>query len=202
MTRRVTTRFIMRHSRLNATSVSGIIAAILIAANVAQAQFSSFFDTAGAKRRGPTTITANKMDVDLKQDVIELLGNVKVDEENTTIDARKITVFLAPGDQLDANNKRPQKIIAEGNVVIVRKALTPEEKAKGAREVTAGKVIYDIANGKIFLSRNPVLSQGKNSLRGYQITIFRDEDRVVVKKGPDGHDRPTLHVIPDIGTKK
>ena len=167
-------------------------AAALLICPVAQAQIiNSLFQKpkdekkAGPASKSPTVITSDEMDIDMKGDIITLIDNVVIDEEGTNIKADKMVIHLknAKNGEGDETAKEVKLIIATGNVVILKKATTAEEKAKGEQKATAGKADYDVESGTIVLTEDPVLFQGGSNIKGKKITVFRDSDRMKVEGG-------------------
>ena len=146
------------------------------------------------QQSGPTEITSNSMDIDLKGDTISLFGNVKVNSSDTKITADEIVVYLEedkaktedkakPEDKASKTDEKGKKVakklIAIGNVVIIKKSKTGQEKNK--ERATAGRADYDIKTGEIVLTDDPVLFQGDSYIKGERITLFRDSDRVKIE---------------------
>ena len=146
------------------------------------------------QQSGPTEITSNSMDIDLKGDTISLFGNVKVNSSDTKITADEIVVYLEedkaktedkakPEDKASKTDEKGKKVakklIAIGNVVIIKKSKTGQEKNK--ERATAGRADYDIKTGEIVLTDDPVLFQEDSYIKGERITLFRDSDRVKIE---------------------
>ena len=134
------------------------------------------------------------MDIDLKGDTISLFGNVKVNSSDTKITADEIVVYLEedkaktedkakPEDKASKTDEKGKKVakklIAIGNVVIIKKSKTGQEKNK--ERATAGRADYDIKTGEIVLTDDPVLFQEDSYIKGERITLFRDSDRVKIE---------------------
>jgi len=97
-----------------------------------------------------STITSDKMFIDFTNNFITVSGNVKVNEENMTINCEKITVYMtqsngkkSPNDKLKSglgnlsssgSSRRVSRIICEGNVIITRKQSSAEIKANGQQQ--------------------------------------------------------------------
>ena len=172
-------------------------AVLALAALGANAQLASLFDTGKTGKTGPTTITSSMMDIDIGKNIIVLTGNVEIDEKGTNITSDKMTVHLSKGKAGNPNAIDLEKIVAEGNVVIIKRAVTDEEKKQGERKVTSGIANYDAKTGIIILTQNPVLHQGASSIRGERITIWRDSDRMKVEQLSPGGPRSKVEIAPE-----
>lgn len=175
-----------------------VIALFFCVSLVAGAQFSSFFnpDKEG-KSGGPTRISANEMDIDLKNNIILLTGNVEVDDKNHNITADKTTVHLLKNAKSEAQEVDVSRIVAEGNVVILKKAISEEQKKRGEQKITSAKADYDLKSGVIEFSGNCVCYQGGSYMEGDQIIVYRDEDRIIVKRKPDSDKRVNVNINTD-----
>ena len=137
------------------------------------------------------TITANSMDIDLKNNVITLIGNVKVEDNQSKITSEKMLVYLqdkkdSPSAPAAATGSKSAKaIVALGDVVIIQKNLSVDEKKRGERKATAGRADYDVANGIIILTDNPVLYQGDSYIKGNRIILWKDSDRMKVENNEE-----------------
>jgi lipopolysaccharide transport protein LptA len=125
--------------------------------------------------KGPTVITSQTMDIDMKSNIITLTGNVFVNDPKATINSDQMIVYI------DKKTKKAKTIVAIGNVVIVQKISKSEEKAKGVRKSTAGRANYNVNTGVIVLTEHPVIFQGGSYIKGKQITIWRNSDRMKVE---------------------
>ena len=137
----------------------------------------------GSKQAGPTEITSNSMDINLKGDTITLYGNVVVNNNETKITADKIIVYLIEVKSKTGGEgkKEAKKLIATGNVVILKKANPDQKDNDGEEKATSGKADYNVQTGKIVLTDDPVLFQGLSYIKGDKITLFRNSDRVLVE---------------------
>ncbi len=149
-------------------------------------------ESSSSKRdSGPMTITANSMDIDLKNNVITLIGNVKVEDNQSKITSEKMLVYLqdkkdSPSAPAAATGSKSAKaIVALGDVVIIQKNLSVDEKKRGERKATAGRADYDVANGIIILTDNPVLYQGDSYIKGNRIILWKDSDRMKVENNEE-----------------
>ena len=149
------------------------------------------------KKSGSTVVTSDTMDIDMKNNVVTLTGNVVIEDNNNKITADKIDMFLEDSEDNTQDEKSNDKlkdklvskrggkearnIVATGNVVILRKAITMEEKTQGEKKAMAGKADYNLKTGLIVLTEHPVLYRGNDYIRGRAITLWRDNDRMKVE---------------------
>ena len=171
----------------------------LLSVAVCAQDFSLLGDPNRKKRSNdqPTVIFSDTMDIDSGKNLAVFTGNVKVEDQELKIDCHKMTIYLedtakegeegktAPEGQDIKKSKGVSKIFCEGDVVIVRKP--PEnETDKEEPKANAGKAEYDVKEGKIVLSENPILMQGEQKIVGDKITVFRDTEKMIVEGGKQG----------------
>jgi lipopolysaccharide export system protein LptA len=121
-----------------------------------------------SSQHGPVTIRANKLEFDYKTRVLTYRGTVSVTQADLTMQSDLLRVTLDP------EAKQPvQKIEAEGAVRI----------AKGEREATGGKAVFDQAKRTVTLSDNAKLRDGPNEVAGERVVVYLDEERSVVEGG-------------------
>ena len=87
------------------------------------------------------------MKIYYNQNKMVLYRNVKVIDQRGTLQAKRMDVLF------DSNEKKAKKIIAEGDVVILR----------GADTTRTRRAIYTVANGSIRLEGNPEITMHKGS---------------------------------------
>ena len=174
-------------SRIYVKSALSIFAIMFFYTLSINAQFAGdLFPSAGGsseKQSGPTDITSNSMDIDLKGDTISLYGNVVVNNNDTKITADKIIVYLMQGKSKTGgeSKKEAKKFIATGNVVIIKKSNSDKKNNSEDEKATAGRADYNVQTGKIILTEDPVLFQGLSYIKGDKIILFRGSDRVIVE---------------------
>ena len=137
-------------------------------------------DKAAAKKEEAeeevTIITADQLTADYKKHFAMFEGNVVVTDPQMQLTSEKLTVTFD-------NNNKIKSIKAEGKVNI-------RQTDKVAKAETA---TYDIESGKIVLAGKPRVMRGKDMLEGEEITMFRNESRILV------HPRARLVVYPEKG---
>lgn len=169
-------------------------------------------DSSSSKKdSGPMTITANSMDIDIKNNIITLIGNVKVEDSSARITSDKMLVYLqdkkssssgSAGGPASTGNKNAKAIVALGDVVIIQKNLPADEAKNGERKATAGRADYDTINGIIILTDNPILYQGDSYIKGNRIILWKDSDRMKVESNEEnakGSSIIVLNQAPDTG---
>lgn len=98
------------------------------------------------------TITAERME--MANNVIELHGNVKIEDDTMLMTATKMMVYLQDSD---ANTDRLEKAEAFGAVTI--------RKLDGDESATGDRGVFDKVQGTIVLDGNCTLMQGKNVMQ-------------------------------------
>jgi len=137
-----------------------------------------------SESQGPTTITSKTMDIDYKNNVVTLNGDVFVDGPTFTVLSNKVIGYLTETNKKtdsETGSKELSKLVAVGNVIINKKLITEKEKEGGKREATANEADYNLKTGVIVLTGNPILYQHNNYIKGDKITLWRDSDRVLVE---------------------
>jgi lipopolysaccharide export system protein LptA len=151
------------------------------------------------KDSNPMTITANSMDIDVKNNIITLVGNVHVEDSSANITSDKMLVYLQDNKQQGApvssgttGSKSAKAIVCLGDVVILQKNIPEEEAKNGQRKATAGRADYDTVNGIIILTENPILYQGDNYIKGNRIILWRNSDRMKVESGENESNKSVI----------
>ena len=140
----------------------------------------------------PTVITARTMDVNMKKNRADLLGDVFVDDQDLTIRCNRMVIIFedkAPAEgKKDSKesggfgNKKPSRIECYEDVVITGKGDKDKEGA-AEQKATAGKAVYDMIKDEILLTEKPVLDTGANKVTGTSIRIIVNEERMIVMQG-------------------
>ena len=134
----------------------------------------------GNKQKGPTTISADTMDMDMKNNLITLIGDVEVDDLQNKLTADKMLVYLQE-TKGGESKKELKAVVALGNVIMARKAITEEDKQIGKREARSGRADYDAIAGIIVMTDNPILYQGNNYMKGERIILWKNSDRMKIE---------------------
>ncbi|NMC74930.1 MAG: lipopolysaccharide transport periplasmic protein LptA [Geobacteraceae bacterium] len=117
----------------------------------------------------PITIRSNELQADTKSRIATFLGKVVAKQGDITIFADRLVV------RYEEQGGDVEMVEAIGNVRIV------QENRIG----TAQRGVYRTREGKITLSGNPKVVQGKDMITGREITYFVNEERSVVTGGPE-----------------
>jgi lipopolysaccharide export system protein LptA len=115
------------------------------------------------------------------ESMVEFIGNVRADQDNTVLLADSIKIFLHP-TQPDSPEKgnagRIKQIVAATNV----------EYTAGDRKAFADKAVYTAEEDILVLTgKEARLLTGTSWVSGTKITLFRKQDRVLVES--DGKTR-------------
>lgn len=146
-----------------------ILMAWLLAAAPAAAQGKGASTDATAKllpNKDPIDIKSDRLEAHNKERKVVFEGNVQARQRDVLIFADRLTTFY------DKAGKEVERIVADGNVKI-----TQADKVG-----TAEQAVFENGSRKLSLYGQPHLWQGKDELRGEVITVFIDEDRVLVDK--------------------
>jgi len=103
-------------------------------------------------------VNADSMEMRMEEHVIDLLGNVLVEDTEMRLTAKKMKVFL------DKDNKL-RNIEAVGNVMV--------RKLSDSESATGDTAFYDAAADKVTLRSNCVILQGKNTIKGDEVIYDR-----------------------------
>lgn len=115
----------------------------------------------------PINIKSNELFTDTERRTATFVGKVSARQGDITIFSDKLVVYYkTDGNDMD-------RVEAIGNVRIV------QENRLG----TAGKAVYDGREGRIVLTENPKVFQGKDFVTGNVITYFVADGRSVVDGG-------------------
>lgn len=171
-------------SKLTAFTV--ILFILFFTGEVCLAQFGGeFFGLTRSKKKGtegPTELTADTLDFDIKNNFIYFEGNVVFNNDDVRITCDKMVIQLQ-GKKSAKGGKTVSKIICLRNVEILRKMDETSKDFKGKQKALAGKAVYDAKSSTITMTINPVLMRGKDKLRGMKQIIFRDVNIFRQQKG-------------------
>lgn len=120
---------------------------------------------AAAGREAPLVITADRMELRRKENLIVYRGNVLAERGDVKIRSDVLSA------RYDAGDGALKTVVAEGQVRV----------SQGAREMTGDKAVFDDSKETITVSGNTVMRDGDNSVSGGRVTIYLDEDRSVVE---------------------
>lgn len=123
-----------------------------------------------SKKRGPVEVTADRLEVDDRTQILVFVGNAVATQDDVTISGERLTVKYT-GEQREI-----EQIVAEGAVRIVQ----------GTRIATGEKAILYHVEDRIVLTGSPKVSDGSDFVQGQEITIFMNDLRSVVTGGNGG----------------
>ena len=182
---------------------------LLLTGNFTLSAQMSFLGASRSKKTDragkPTIINADAMDIDIQNNKAVFMGNVMVDDPEITITCRKMTIILEDSDKNEKDGKKDakaadakqkdnkkddkkeeddpiggkelSKIICTEEVVITRKLPLSNGDSQKA---LADRAVYDLKEGTIELSENPVVIKGNSNLQGEKITLYTDSERITV----------------------
>lgn len=129
----------------------------------------------------PIQITADALDVDNRNQTFVFSSNVKVVQGSTVITSEKLKVWYKSDSSEEAatqdKKSRIRDIEASGNVVILF----------DGRTAKSDKALYSADNETLtLLGDNATIVDGKNTIRGAKITLYRAKDRITVEGSSKG----------------
>lgn len=138
--------------------------------------FAILASPAFAATENEITITADRLVTDNENQVAVFSGNVRAVQEGTEIKAEKLKIFYkqsgTQSESVSAGQDAIRKIEAAGKVDILM----------DGNSALADKAIYDAEKGVLVLSgQQAVIKNGKNSVAGETITLYRNENRMTVE---------------------
>ena len=117
--------------------------------------------------KAPVDIQSKQMQVNFNEHRIVFLGDVRVTQADFSLSANEVTAVFGE------NAEDIRKIVAKGDVTIQK-----ADKVAWGNEAT-----YNREEAMIVLSGNPSLQQGGNYIKGDEIRVFLNEDRMDVQGG-------------------
>ena len=127
----------------------------------------------------PIEITSNRMEAFNEKKLIVFSGNAIAKQGNKVLKADQLNLYYKkePDKKVKVGTTETEgtgdleKVEAKGNVSLTQ----------GGRTATGDEAIYLRDSGKVIMTGNPVLSEGKNSIKGDRVIVFLNEDRGVVE---------------------
>lgn len=119
--------------------------------------------TPGAGRQ-PTVVTSVSLDMDYEKNVATFIDNVHVADSSGELWADRVVVHFDPEKRVI------RQLVATGRKVII--------SARGKRSMSR-KAVYTADDGRIVLTGEPRILQGRNVYAADKITIFKDQDRTL-----------------------
>jgi lipopolysaccharide transport protein LptA len=127
---------------------------------------SSKTNNAGGASTNGMTITSDRIEYDYKELVIAFDAHVRVVDPRFTMTCDRMLVFLEGTNQI-------KRIICIGNV----------DGTQPDRHATCNKAVYEHDTGEIVMTGNPVLTRGADRVVGTKITVYQNDQRMVVDGG-------------------
>lgn len=115
---------------------------------------------------GKTVITSDTLLFDYRQRMCVFEGNVVVTEPRVKMESQKLHVFF------DASNN-VESVVATESVKVTQEN----------RVATCGRAVYTVQSGAIVMTIDPMLSRGRDELRGDEIKIFVNSQKVISTPG-------------------
>ena len=125
----------------------------------------------GHNSDAPIDLTADRLEVQDRADRAMFSGNVKVRQDELTLDTARLTVAYS-----SSGGVQIKRLDASGGVTV----RSPSETARGAFG------IYDLDRKLITLVGNVVLQRQGSQLSGQRLVIDLDTGRAVIDGGPAG----------------
>jgi len=128
---------------------------------------------------GQIHITADKLISSTNDNRAEFIGNVKVKQGETQIDADRLQIFFskASGSESASPEQSLERLVASGNVKII----------VDNRLAVANKAVYKTKERLLTLTGpGAKITSGENTISGETITFYRDDGRFTVDGGTGG----------------
>ncbi len=109
-----------------------------------------------------TVITADTLLFDYQQRMCVFEGNVVVVDPRMRMESQKLHVFFDTSNNVES-------VVATESVKVVQED----------RVATCGRAVYTAGNGAIVMTVNPVLTRGRDQLRGDEIRIYVHSEKVI-----------------------
>ncbi|MBE6377900.1 MAG: hypothetical protein E7051_03660 [Lentisphaerae bacterium] len=155
------------------------------------------------KQQKNAIATGDSLRIDMKNNEIMLIGNVKVIDGRNTMTCDRLTAYLA--DKNDDKKEAPAKkadvpedekaildgvsrILADGNVLLVQNPEDPAKEKNGVQTSRSEHLEYDVKRELIILTgdsgeEKPTLTRGSDTqLTGQRIELLRHADRMFVMR--------------------
>lgn len=130
----------------------------------------------------PIEIVSDRMDAFNEKRLVIFSGHAVATQGDREIKADRLLLYYKKdGGKKDKTGAKAvdgagdlDKIEAKGNVIVTQKQ----------RVATGDEAVYIHDNGQIIMTGNPVLRDGKNTIKGDKVIVFINEDRGVVESNP------------------
>lgn len=125
----------------------------------------------------PIDIVADRLEANDAAGQVKFVGHVVATQGDATLYAHQMTFFL------QRKSREVERVEAFGDVRIVQ----------GDRVATGQKGIFYRPEGRIVLTGDPKVHQGKDWIAGEEIVVFLNEERSVVRSGEKARVKATFH---------
>jgi lipopolysaccharide export system protein LptA len=148
------------------------------------------------KKNTPIEIISDKMEAFSEKRMVVFSGHATATQGDIILKSDRLSFFYRKqagkkdkvgAQEIDTGGEL-EKIEAKGNVSISQKD----------RIATGDEAVYYQETGQITLTGDPVLQEGKNTIKGCKVTIFLNENRGKVENcsSPDKKERVTAIIHP------
>jgi lipopolysaccharide export system protein LptA len=168
------THHFSRRGRVARFALPGVFLLIILLTDALQAQEGPLATPLNNKE--PIKITSDTLEADNRNQTFLFKGNVKVIQGSTEITSERLKVWYkndggGQGASPDGAS-RIRDIEAGGNVVILFDGRTARSE----------RALYSADKGTLtLLGENATIIDGKNTIRGSKITLYRTQDRITVE---------------------
>ncbi len=132
----------------------------------------------------PLHITSDKMEVDNPKNFIVFIGNVKANQGDMRIQAKRLEVYTKQAKRKTGAEPRASAADRAGEIdriVAIGNVLMEQEKRRFA---TADRLEYHESTGVAVLTGNPRAWEGNNQLVGDKIELNMRKDTTIVHGSP------------------
>jgi len=169
-----TTRRYFKHAQVARWILLGSLLLVVLFTEALQAQESPLATPLNSKE--PIQITSDTLEADNRDQTFLFKGDVKVIQGSTEMISERLKVWYQKDGDAQGTSpggaSRIRDIEANGNVVIHFDGRTA--KSEQAR--------YSAEKGTLtLLGENATIIDGKNTIRGSKITLYRTQDRITVE---------------------
>ncbi len=146
---------------------TSLVALGLVAASFAAGDSRTPFSMGSRNGDGtPTTVTSDSLEFDYKSWIALFIGNVVVTDPEFVLKADRMILFFE-------NTNDVKRVDCVGNVDMTSDDIRAQ----------CGRATYTRENARIILQDHPMVSKGEQRLTGESISIWLNDERVVVENG-------------------
>ncbi|WP_291459704.1 LptA/OstA family protein [Desulfobacula sp.] len=164
----------MKTSIFCKTALKFLFSLILICFALVLKTNNVYSQTQNEADKAPLHVVSDKMIAQQNASMVEFIGNVKATREDSIVFADSIKIYFVD-DSTDKDNSAQsnvKKIVSTGNV----------RYTAGKQKAFADKAVYTTHDEILVLTgKSPKLITGTNFVTGKKITLFRNQDKVIVE---------------------